>query len=77
LGDNLPERVARLEERVSNIENDIVEIKADIKAIQTNDIPHLRHNPNFWIKVIGAGGISSIVIEFIRYLPELIRVLRG
>ena len=71
-------RIGNLEKNVTEIRKDIREIRNDVYVIKNNDLPHMMTNDNkFWAKVVGVGGGTAIVIEFIRYLPQIIEALKS
>ena len=90
--DGLEERVARLEARFDGLKDDIEQLRLKAKEnadriesvhgrindLMKNEIAHLKHGRDFWVKVviaaISGGGIGVTLIEcFFKYLlPKLL-----
>lgn len=70
------QRLARVEKGLETIEDTMKELRAEddmlhsrINKIIENDLVHMKRDKRFWITVLGAGGVGSIVVEFLlRYL---------
>lgn len=77
------ERSIRNEERISALEKDVTEIKGDIRtirddiyAIRQNELPHIKKSipggRNYWLKILGAGGLGAIITKLIENLPAIL-----